>query len=181
MLTVWLIIVIALGALSIAYGVITAKDVLSRDPGNERMQEIAKAIQEGASAYLKRQYTTIAIVGGVLFVLESRGTRRGQARGALRRLKVGRARLLGAVLTKFNAKSTSYGGYDYAYDYNYGAGPDAEAKAPLQRRLPRLSVNREARDVDYVVQQAHRRSGYRAKLLLVDSRVGSKGSPYEPG
>ncbi len=69
MLTVWLIIVIALGALSIAYGVITAKDVLSRDPGNERMQEIAKAIQEGASAYLKRQYTTIAIVGVVLFVL----------------------------------------------------------------------------------------------------------------
>ena len=69
MLTVWLIIVIALGALSIAYGVVTAKDVLSRDPGNERMQEIAKAIQEGASAYLKRQYTTIAIVGAVLFVL----------------------------------------------------------------------------------------------------------------
>ncbi|MBR0659048.1 sodium-translocating pyrophosphatase [Roseomonas oryzicola] len=69
MLTLWLIIVIALGALSIAYGVITAKDVLSRDPGTERMQEIAKAIQEGASAYLKRQYTTIAIVGAVLFVL----------------------------------------------------------------------------------------------------------------
>ena len=69
MLTVSLLLVIALGALSIAYGVITAKDVLSRDPGNERMQEIAKAIQEGASAYLKRQYTTIAIVGVVLFVL----------------------------------------------------------------------------------------------------------------
>ncbi len=69
MLTVWLIIVIALGACSIAYGVYTAKDVLSRDPGNERMQEIAKAIQEGANAYLKRQYTTIAVVGAVLFVL----------------------------------------------------------------------------------------------------------------
>lgn len=69
MLTVSLILVIALGALSIAYGVITAKDVLSRDPGSERMQEIARAIQEGASAYLKRQYTTIAIVGVVLFVL----------------------------------------------------------------------------------------------------------------
>jgi K(+)-stimulated pyrophosphate-energized sodium pump len=69
LLTVSLLLVIALGALSIAYGVITAKDVLSRDPGNERMQEIAKAIQEGASAYLKRQYTTIAIVGVVLFVL----------------------------------------------------------------------------------------------------------------
>ncbi|HEY0599441.1 polysaccharide biosynthesis tyrosine autokinase [Brevundimonas sp.] len=69
-----------------------------------------------------------ASVGGVLFVLESRGTRRGQARGALRRLKVGRARLLGAVLTKFNAKSTSYGGYDYAYDYAYGAEGEPQAK-----------------------------------------------------
>ena len=69
MLTLSLILVIALGALSIAYGVITAKDVLSRDPGTPRMQEIATAIQEGASAYLKRQYGTIAIVGVVLFAL----------------------------------------------------------------------------------------------------------------
>jgi capsular exopolysaccharide synthesis family protein len=69
-----------------------------------------------------------ASVGGVLFVLESRGTRRGQARGALRRLKMGRARLLGAVLTKFNAKTTTYGGYDYAYDYNYGVESDGGAK-----------------------------------------------------
>ncbi|WP_420472438.1 GumC family protein [Brevundimonas sp. FT23042] len=61
-----------------------------------------------------------AVVGGVVFVLESRGTKRGQARGALRRLRMGAAHLLGVVLTKFNAKSTSYGGYDYAYDYNYG-------------------------------------------------------------
>lgn len=65
-----------------------------------------------------------AAVKGVLFTLESRGTRRGQARGALRRLRMGHAHLLGAVLTKFNAKSTSYGGYDYAYDYNYGSVPD---------------------------------------------------------
>lgn len=69
-----------------------------------------------------------ATVGGVLFVLESRGTRRGQARGALRRLKMGRARLLGAVLTKFNAKATTYGGYDYAYDYNYGAEAEGSGK-----------------------------------------------------
>lgn len=67
-----------------------------------------------------------AAVNGTLFVLESRGTRRGQARGALRRLQVGRAHLLGAVLTKFSTKSTSYGGYDYAYDYHYGA--EAEEK-----------------------------------------------------
>lgn len=65
-------------------------------------------------------------VGGTVFVLESRGTRRAQARGALRRLTMGRGRLLGGVLTKFNTKATQYGGYDYAYDYNYGerAGKD---------------------------------------------------------
>lgn len=67
-----------------------------------------------------------AAVQGVLFVLESRGTRRGQARGALKRIQVGRAHLLGAVLTKFSAKSASYGGYDYAYDYHYGAEPEQE-------------------------------------------------------
>lgn len=62
-----------------------------------------------------------ATVGGTLFVLESKGTRRGQARGAMRRLQMGSARLLGVVLTKFDARATSYGSYDYSYDYNYGA------------------------------------------------------------
>jgi len=79
-------------------------------------------------------------VGGVVFVVESRGTRRGQARGALRRLKVGRAHLLGLVLSKFNAKSTSYGGYDYAYDYKYGADPvdgGASAGAKTSRKVKR--------------------------------------------
>jgi capsular exopolysaccharide synthesis family protein len=74
-----------------------------------------------------------AAVNGTLFVLESRGTRRGQARGALRRLQVGRAHLLGAVLTKFSTKSTSYGGYDYAYDYHYGAEPEERAGKKAKR------------------------------------------------
>lgn len=70
-------------------------------------------------------------VGGVLFVVEARGTRRGQARGALRRLQVGRSHLLGVVLTKFNTKSAAYGsyGYDYAYDYKYGSVPDPDVAA----------------------------------------------------
>lgn len=72
-----------------------------------------------------------ASVGGTLFVLESKGTRRGQARGAMRRLKMGSARILGVVLTKFNARATSYGGYDYSYDYHYGA---AETAAPRGRK-----------------------------------------------
>ena len=69
MLTLSLLLVIALGATSIAYGVVTSKQVMALPAGTDRMQEIARAVQEGASAYLKRQYTTIAIVGAVLVVL----------------------------------------------------------------------------------------------------------------
>lgn len=59
-------------------------------------------------------------VSGTIFVLEAHGTRRAQAKGALKRLSVRDSRLIGGVLTKFNTKKTQYGGYDYSYDYNYG-------------------------------------------------------------
>ena len=61
--------VIGCGVLSIIYGVWAIRSVLAADPGNERMQEIAGAIQEGAQAYLSRQYRTISIVGIAIFVL----------------------------------------------------------------------------------------------------------------
>ncbi|MBY0612634.1 MAG: sodium-translocating pyrophosphatase [Beijerinckiaceae bacterium] len=61
-------IIILLGALSIVYGVWAIRSVMAADAGNQRMQEIAAAIAEGAQAYLKRQYITIGIVGVVLFV-----------------------------------------------------------------------------------------------------------------
>jgi len=61
--------IIACGGLAILYGVVVIKSVLSKDAGNEKMQEIAGAIQEGAKAYLTRQYLTISIVGVVILVL----------------------------------------------------------------------------------------------------------------
>jgi K(+)-stimulated pyrophosphate-energized sodium pump len=60
--------IIGCGALSIVYGIWAIQSVMSADAGNSRMQEIAAAIAEGAQAYLKRQYTTIAIVGVVVFI-----------------------------------------------------------------------------------------------------------------
>ena len=62
-------LIIGSGILAVLYGIVTAISVLSADTGNEKMQEIAKAIQEGAGAYLSRQYSTIAIVGLVILVI----------------------------------------------------------------------------------------------------------------
>ncbi len=64
-----LYVVIACGVLSVIYAIWATQSVLAADQGNARMQEIAGAIREGAQAYLTRQYTTVAIVGVVVFLI----------------------------------------------------------------------------------------------------------------
>ncbi len=64
-----LIFALACAVAAIVYGVVSIKWVLDKPTGSERMREIAAAIQEGASAYLNRQYTTIAVVGVMLFLV----------------------------------------------------------------------------------------------------------------
>jgi len=62
-------LIIAAGLLAILYSYIVSKQILSASPGNTKMQEIAYAIQEGARAYLNRQYKTIAIVGIIILII----------------------------------------------------------------------------------------------------------------
>ena len=67
MTTLWLIV--GCGVLAIVYGIWATLSVLRADQGSARMQEISAAVREGAQAYLKRQYTTIGIVGVVIFLI----------------------------------------------------------------------------------------------------------------
>jgi len=65
----WIIIALVAGVASLAYGWFQISSIMASPAGNPRMQEIARAIQEGADAYLKRQYTAIAAVCVGMFVV----------------------------------------------------------------------------------------------------------------
>ena len=62
------VVALVCAACAVIYGLVTTRSLLALSPGNEKMQSISLAVQQGARAYLNRQYTTIAVVGVVLFV-----------------------------------------------------------------------------------------------------------------
>src|SRR5665213_523800 len=68
-MTSTLFFIVLAGLLSVVYGIVTYRGLMAQDAGTARMQEISAAVREGASAYLKRQYTTIAYVGVVIFII----------------------------------------------------------------------------------------------------------------
>jgi K(+)-stimulated pyrophosphate-energized sodium pump len=63
------VVALICAACAVLYGALTARSLLALSPGNEKMRGLSLAIQEGASAYLRRQYTTIGIVGVILFIV----------------------------------------------------------------------------------------------------------------
>src|SRR5690348_652262 len=62
------VVALVCAACAVVYGVVTTRSLLALSPGNERMRAISLAVQQGARAYLNRQYTTIALVGVLLFI-----------------------------------------------------------------------------------------------------------------
>ena len=68
-MTETLSLIIASGIIAIVYGYVVGYQILQSSPGNNKMQEIAGAIQEGARAYLNRQYKTISLVGVIILVI----------------------------------------------------------------------------------------------------------------
>ncbi|MDQ1426276.1 MAG: K(+)-stimulated pyrophosphate-energized sodium pump, partial [Acidimicrobiaceae bacterium] len=103
----WLVLILsAVSALvAIAVGFYLARDVLSRDAGTPKMQEIARAIQEGASAYLRRQFKTILVIlvplAVVVFVTSVAVKKPGTTGDALSFFASGTARTLAFILGAF--------------------------------------------------------------------------------
>ena len=119
--------------LAVAYGVVTTRSLLALSPGNEVMQRLSAAVQEGAQAYLRRQYTTIGAVGVVLFIalipLQNIEVAIGFAIGGLASAAAGFIGMNVSVRSNARVAEAARG----------GIGP------ALERRLPRRRRDRHAR------------------------------------
>jgi len=121
-----LMFALACAVLALVYGAVTIKWVLAQPTGNDRMREIAAAIQEGASAYLNRQYTAIGVVGVILFVaiwlaLDSL-TAIGFALGALLSAAAGYIGMNISVRSNLRTAQAAHGGINAALQVAFRGG-----------------------------------------------------------
>jgi K(+)-stimulated pyrophosphate-energized sodium pump len=122
-----LLVPIVCAFVALIYGALVSLWVLKLNPGNERMQEIAAAIQEGANAFMNRQYTTIGVVGVVLFViigvaLKSWVTAAGFATGAILSALAGYIGMFVSVRANVRTAQAATGGLDKALDVAFKGG-----------------------------------------------------------
>ena len=120
-------VVLVCAILSLAYGVITIKSILSADQGNDRMRQIASAIQEGAQAYLNRQYFTISIVGvfitvALFFLMENNFVALGFIIGAVLSGLAGYIGMFISVRANVRTAEAAKKGLQQALDISFKSG-----------------------------------------------------------
>ena len=120
-------IVFGCALLSLAYGFFTIKNILSADQGNDKMKEIASAIQEGAQAYLNRQYFTISIVGvfitiALFFLMENNFVAFGFVIGAVLSGLAGYIGMFISVRANVRTAEAATKGLQQALDISFKSG-----------------------------------------------------------
>ena len=160
-----LVALVCAGA-AIVYGVLTSRALLALSPGNERMRAISAAVQEGARAYLNRQYTTIAGVGVVLFIVLI----------PMQNIRVAIGFVIGGLLSA----SAGYIGMNVSVRANArvaesargGVSPGARGRVPRRRRHRHARRRPGAARRRRLLRRAHVRSPARAKQDAVNALIG---------
>ena len=122
----FLVFIFVSGVIALLYGAYAGSSVLRLSPGNEKMQSIAAAIQEGAAAYMYRQYVTVAVVGVVLFVIIwlalNPVTAFGFATGAILSATAGFIGMYVSVRSNVRTAEAARGGLAQALDVAFKGG-----------------------------------------------------------